>query len=73
MVLKMSNFVPTSHDLSAVLLHCYISKKIAAEIHRILVKVYGVHALSETTCRDSFRRFESGDFDFIKKHREKPS
>ena len=54
----MSNFVPNSHHLREVLLHYFIAKK--TEGHRILVKVYGEHALSETTCGDWFRRFKSG-------------
>ena len=57
----MSNFVPNSHHLRKVLLHYFIFKKTAAESHRILVKFYCGHALSETTCRDWFRRFKSGD------------
>ena len=68
----MSDFVPNSHHLREVLLHYFISKKTAAESHRILVKVYGEHALSETTCRDWFRRFKSGDFDLSNKDRGKP-
>ena len=68
----MPNFVPNFHHLREVLLHYFISKKIAAESHRILVKVYGEHALSETTCRDWFRRFKSGDFDFSNEDRGKP-
>ena len=32
------------------------------EAHRKLQKVYGDAALSETTCRDWFRRFKDGDF-----------
>ena len=71
-VLKISNFVPNSHHLREVLLHYFISKKTAAESHRILVKVYGEHASSETTCRDWFRRFKSGDFDLSNKDRGKP-
>ena len=38
-------------------------KKSAAESHRILVEVYGDHALSERTCQKWFARFKSGDFD----------
>ena len=68
----MSNFVPNSHYLPEVLLYYFISKKTAAESHRILVKVYGEHALSETTCRDWFQHFKSGDFDLTKKDRGKP-
>ncbi|EGI63494.1 Mariner Mos1 transposase [Acromyrmex echinatior] len=35
----------------------------------MLVKTYGDHALSETTCRDWFRRFKNNDFDFEDKER----
>ena len=35
----------------------------AAEAQRELQKVYGGAALSETTCRDCFRRFKGGDLD----------
>ena len=38
-------------------------KKSAAESHRILVEVYGDHALSERTCQKWFARFKNGDFD----------
>ena len=48
---KMSDIVPNN------------SKKTAAEAHREHQKVYGDAALSETTCRDWFRRFKNGDFD----------
>ena len=68
----MSNFVPNSQYLRKVLLHYFISKKTAAEIHRMLVKFYGEHALSETTFRDWFRRFKSGNFDLSNKERGKP-
>ena len=37
----------------------------AAEAHRELQKVYGDAVLSETTCRDWFRRFKDGDFDVV--------
>ena len=64
--------MPNSHHLREVLLHYFISKKTAAESHRILMKVYGKHALSERTCRDWFRRFKSGDFDLTNKDHVKP-
>ena len=41
-----------------------------AEAHRELQKVYGDAALSETTCRDGFRRFRDGDFDVDDRLRE---
>ena len=37
-------------------------KKTTAGSHRILVEVYGEHALSERTCQKWFARFKSGDF-----------
>ena len=36
------------------------------------MKVFGEHALSETTCRDWFQRFKSGDFDLSNTDRGKP-
>ena len=59
----MSNFVPNKVFLSGVLLHYFNMKTSAAESHRILVEVYGEHALSERTCQKWFVRFKSGDFD----------
>ena len=58
----MSNFVPEKVFLPGVLLHCFNMKKTAAESHRILVEVYGEHALAERTCQKWFARFKSGDF-----------
>jgi len=37
-------------------------KKSAVESHRLLIGVYGEAALCETTCRDWFRCFKSGNF-----------
>ena len=37
-------------------------KKTIAESHRILVDVYGEHALADLTCQKQFARFKSGDF-----------
>ena len=73
MALKMLNFVLNSHHLREVLLRYFILKKTAAESDRILMKVYGEHALSDKTCRDWFRRFKSGDFDLGNKDRGKPT
>lgn len=36
----------------------------------MLVEAYGDSALSETTCRDWFRRFKNGYFDWNDKERE---
>ncbi|KAG5307607.1 MOS1T transposase, partial [Pseudoatta argentina] len=69
LVLKMSIFVPNKVYLRGILLHYFIQKKSAAEAHRILVQTYGDNALSDTTCRDWFRRFKSNDFELEDKER----
>jgi len=61
--------VPTKEYLRGILLHYFIQRKSAAEAHRILVETYNDHALSETTCRDWFRRFKNNDFDVEDKER----
>ena len=53
-----------------MLIFFFHSKKTAAEAHRELQKVYADAALSETTCRDWFRRFKDGDFDVDDRPRE---
>lgn len=58
----MSIFVPEKVFLRGVLLHYFNMKKTAAESHRILVDVYGEHALAERSCQKWFSRFKSGDF-----------
>ncbi|KAG5319477.1 MOS1T transposase, partial [Pseudoatta argentina] len=68
-VLKMSIFVPNKVYLRGILLHYFIQKKSAAEAHRILVQTYGDNALSDTTCRDWFRRFKNNDFELEDKER----
>ena len=45
--------------LLEILLHYFIQNKSPAEAHRILVETYGENALSDTTCRDCFRRFKN--------------
>ena len=59
----MSDFVPNNRHLRVVLIFFFHSKKTAAKAHRELQNVCGDAALSETTCRDWFRRFKVGDFD----------
>ena len=59
----MSDFVPNNRYLGEVLIFFFHSKKTAAEAHRELQKIYGNATLSETTCRDWFRRFKDGNFD----------
>ena len=46
----MSKSVPEKMFLRGVLLHYINMKKSSAESHRILVEVYGEHALAERTC-----------------------
>ena len=58
----MSNFEPEKGFFRGVLLHYFNMKKTAAESHRVLVEVYGEHALAERTCQKWFIRFKSGDF-----------
>ena len=59
----MSDFVSNNRHLREVLIFFFHSKKTAVKAHRELQKVYGGAALSKTTCRNWFRRFEDGDFD----------
>ena len=58
----MSHFVPEKVFLRGVLFHYFNMKQNAAESHRILVEVYGEHALPERACQKWFARFKSGDF-----------
>ena len=44
-------------------------KKTAADCHRILVEVYGEHALAKRTCQKSFAQFKSSDFGLEDKER----
>ena len=60
----MSDFVANNSNLREVLIFFFHSKKTAAEAHRELQTVFEDAALSETTCRDWFRRFKDGDLDF---------
>ena len=55
--------MPKKVYMRGILLHYFIQKKSAAEAHRILDETYNDHALSETTCRDWFRRCNYNDFD----------
>ena len=66
----MSDFVSNNRHLREVLIFFFHSKKTTTEAHRELQKVYGDAALSETTCRDWFRRFKDGDFDVDDRPRE---
>ena len=55
--------------LRDILLHYFIQNKSAAEAHRILVETYGNNALSDTKCKDWFRRFKNSDFELEDKER----
>ena len=66
----MSHFVQSNRHLRKVMIFFFHSKKTAAEAHRELQKVYGDAALSETTCRDWFRRYKDGDFNVNERPRE---
>ena len=69
----MSSVVPEKVFLRGVLLHYFNMKKTAAESHRILVEVYGEHALAERTCQKWFARFKSGNFDLEDEERRTDS
>ena len=58
----MSTFVPNKVFLRGIFLHYFIQNKSAAEAHRILVETYDDNALSNTMCRDWFKRFKNNDF-----------
>lgn len=60
----MSSFVSKKVHLQKALFFCFHLKKSVAESHHLLVETYREHALSETTCRNWFRRFKDvNDFD----------
>ena len=68
--LKVSDFIPKKEHVREALFFCFnLKKSAAAENYCLLVKVYGKHTLSETTCRDCFRRFKNNDFDINDKER----
>ena len=50
----MSTVVPKKVFLRGVLLYYFNMKKTSDESHRILVEVYGDHALAERTCQKWF-------------------
>lgn len=55
--------------LREVLLSHFFGKKTAAESHRLLVELYGKHALAKTQCFEWFKRFKIGHFDIQDKER----
>ena len=58
----MSSFLPEKDHIREALFFCFNLKKSSAESHRMLMEAYGDSALSETTCRDWFRRFKDCNF-----------
>ena len=66
----MSSFLLKKKHMREALLFCFNLKKSAAESHRMFVEAYGDNALSETTCRNRFRRFNADNFDLSDKKRE---
>jgi len=66
----MSSFLLKKKHMREALLFCFNLKKSVAESHRMLVEAYDNNALSETTCRDWFRRFNDENFDLSDKKRE---
>ena len=65
----MSTFVSNKVHLRGILLLYFIQNKFAAEIRRILIETYGDNDLSDTTCKDWFRRFKNNDFKLEDKDR----
>ena len=55
--------------LRGILLHYFIQNKSAAEAHIILIETYDDNAMSDTTCKDWFRRLKSNDFKLEDKER----
>ena len=62
--------MPNNRHLREVSIFFFHSKETATGAHRELQKVYRDAALSETTCRDWFRRFKDVDFDLDNRPRE---
>ena len=58
----MASFQPNKRHLREALLLFFNIKKNAAEAYRLLSETYGAECIGETTCREWFKRFKSGDF-----------
>ncbi|CAK9816496.1 Mariner Mos1 transposase [Anthophora quadrimaculata] len=58
---------PNKPHLREALLFCFYLKKSTAEAHRMLIEAYGEACMSESSCREWFRRFKDRDFDVEKK------
>ena len=59
----MSSFESIKRHLRGLLISFFNLKKSAAEVHRLLVEIYGVAALSERSCREWFQKLKNGEFD----------
>ena len=59
----MASFDPNKSHLREVLLPFVNMKKSAAEAYRLLLETYGAECIGESTCREWFKRFKSGNFD----------
>ena len=66
----LSSFLLKKKHMRKALFFCFNLKKSTAESHRMLVEAYGDNALSETTCRDWFRRFNDDNFDLSDRKHE---
>jgi len=51
-VFEISNFVLTKQHLREVLIFCFTWKKSTAEVHRMLVEVYGDTVPTDKLCRE---------------------
>ena len=65
----MSTFLSNKVYLRGIFLYYFIQNKSAAEAHKILVDTYGDNTLSDTSCRDQFRRFKNNDYKLEDKER----
>ena len=61
-VLNMSDFIAKKVYLCGILWYYFIQKKSASGAFGTLVVIYGDQAMSETLCRNWFRRFQNNDF-----------
>lgn len=53
----------------SLLHYFFLQNKSTADAHRILVEIHSDNALSDTTCRDWFRRFKNNNFEVKDKER----
>ena len=69
MVTHVQGSTVSNLKIQCMTVHFSVNKVNAAEAHRILVETYGDNALSDTTCRDLFRRFKNNYFKLEDKER----